>query len=251
MVRLKVVHTGSSGNCYLLDSGGEVLVLECGVPVSEISKALGYDWTRVAGCLVSHRHGDHIDVRTAGRIRGRGVEIYGREGIFEGMKSYEGTGLVRELPLRVRYDVGKWGVTLFPVPHGDCPNAAMLLFAPTGERVLFATDLSRLPYVFRGLNYLLLECNYSEDVRMERTMDNETVRSKSRMHMELADAKKAVSAHLSDVLRAVVLLHPSRELLDCRLAKMEVSGIFREAGLSAVVDVAKNGLALNMEMYPF
>lgn len=251
MIRLRVIHTGSDGNCYLLESGGRALIMECGVSLGEISKALKYDWSKVDGCVVTHRHGDHINVKTARQLRSRGVEVYGREGIFEGMRAYEGTGLVRELPLRVRQEVGEWGITLFPVPHGECPNAAALLFAPSGETALFATDLSRLPYVFRGVNYLLLECNYSEDVRMERTMDNEVVRSQSRYHMELEEAKKTVSAHLSDVLRHVVLLHPSRHLLDCRVARIEIRGVLREAGVSAPVDVAEKGLVAEMSMYPF
>lgn len=251
MVRLRVIHTGSEGNCYLLESGGRSLLVECGVPLGEISKALKYDWSKVDGCLVTHRHGDHMNVKTARQIRNRGVEIYAMEGIFEGMRAYEGAGIVREKTLRVRFGMGGWDATLYRVPHGECPNAAALLFAPSGETLLFATDLSRLPYVFKGVNYLLLECNYSEDVRMERTMDNETVRSQSRCHMELEEAKKVVSAHLSDALRHVVLLHPSRKLLDCRVAKSEIRGVLRDAGASAPVDVAVKGLVAEMSMYPF
>ncbi len=31
MINLRVLATGSSGNCYLLDSGKEVLILDCEV----------------------------------------------------------------------------------------------------------------------------------------------------------------------------------------------------------------------------
>lgn len=251
MVRLKVIRSGSKGNCYVLESCGEVLLLECGVLVGEISKALGYDWGGVAGCVVSHRHGDHINVRTARDLARRGVTVYGSEGIFEGMKAYEGAGLVEEKPLRTRFAVGGWGVCLYPVPHGECPNAAMVLFAPSGETVLFATDLSRLPYVFKGVNFLMVEANYDDDVRMERTMDNEVIRSQSMHHMEICETKRVVSAHLSDVLRHVVLLHPSSLLIDPVAAKMAVKLILKKRGVSAGVDVARRGLDVEMDMYPF
>lgn len=250
MVRLRVVKSGSSGNCYVLESGGEVLLLECGVLVGEISKALKYDWGKVAGCVVSHRHGDHVNVKTARALALKGVPVYGREGIFEGMK-LDGAGIVEEKLMRVRFDVGGWGVCLYPVPHGECPNAAMLLFAPSGERILFATDLSRLPYVFKGVNYLMVEANYSDDVRMERTMDNEVIRSQSMYHMEIGETEKAVSAHLSDVLRHVVLLHLSRYLIDPMDAKSAVKTILNRRGATAKVDVAERGLVTEMSMYPF
>lgn len=250
MVRLKVIRSGSQGNCYVLESCGESILLECGVKVGEISKALKYDYGNVAGCVVSHRHGDHIDGKTARALAQKGVPVYGREGIFDGMK-YDCNGLVEEKPLRVRFDVGRWGVCLYPVPHGECPNAAMLLFAPSGERILFATDLSRLPYVFKGVNYMMIEANYSDDVRMERTMDNEVIRSQSMYHMEIGETKKAISAHLSDVLRYVVLLHPSRYLINPMAAKSAIKMILRNRGVSANVDVAERGLDVEMDMYPF
>lgn len=54
---LKTVATGSSGNCHLLIAeNGETLILDCGVPIREIKKALGWNIRRVSGVIVSHSH---------------------------------------------------------------------------------------------------------------------------------------------------------------------------------------------------
>ena len=39
-MKLKVLGSGSSGNCYLLESDTECLILEAGLPFMEVKKAL-------------------------------------------------------------------------------------------------------------------------------------------------------------------------------------------------------------------
>jgi len=59
---LKVVGTGSSGNCYLLTVNDQTLVIEAGINFTKVKKALSFDLSGVVGVLVSHEHGDHAAV---------------------------------------------------------------------------------------------------------------------------------------------------------------------------------------------
>lgn len=55
---LKCNGSGSSGNGYtLISEAGEILLLECGVPVKEMLKSINYQTSKVVGCLISHEHG--------------------------------------------------------------------------------------------------------------------------------------------------------------------------------------------------
>ena len=54
---MKVLGSSSSGNCYLLDSGKEVLVIEAGVPFADVKEAIGYQTSKIVGVLSSHEHG--------------------------------------------------------------------------------------------------------------------------------------------------------------------------------------------------
>lgn len=56
-MKMKCLGSSSGGNCYLLQSNsGETLIVECGVNIKEIKKALNFNMRNVVGCLVSHEH---------------------------------------------------------------------------------------------------------------------------------------------------------------------------------------------------
>lgn len=56
MMKLKVLGSGSSGNCYLLSTENETLILDCGLPIKEIKKGLDFDLGGIKGVLVTHAH---------------------------------------------------------------------------------------------------------------------------------------------------------------------------------------------------
>lgn len=53
---LKVIGSGSSGNCYVLQCSQETLLIELGVKWDKILKGLNFNIERVRGMLVSHSH---------------------------------------------------------------------------------------------------------------------------------------------------------------------------------------------------
>lgn len=60
-MKIDVVGTGSSGNCYLIHSDdGRVLILDAGVPIMEVKKALNFNISCIDGVIVTHKHADHF-----------------------------------------------------------------------------------------------------------------------------------------------------------------------------------------------
>ena len=55
-MKLKVLASGSKGNCYILESPTGVLLIEAGIPWKEILKGLDFNLKGVVGCLISHEH---------------------------------------------------------------------------------------------------------------------------------------------------------------------------------------------------
>lgn len=55
-MNLKIINSGSIGNCYILENQNEALIIEAGVKFLEIKKALNYDIGKIQGCLISHEH---------------------------------------------------------------------------------------------------------------------------------------------------------------------------------------------------
>ena len=56
-MQLKVVSSGSSGNCYLLTIGSETLILDAGCRFREVKIALGFNIRPIKGVVVTHEHG--------------------------------------------------------------------------------------------------------------------------------------------------------------------------------------------------
>lgn len=53
MTEIKIVHSGSSSNGYILESGGQALVLELGCKMMDYTLNME-DFASVRGCIASH-----------------------------------------------------------------------------------------------------------------------------------------------------------------------------------------------------
>lgn len=53
---LKVLSSNSSGNCYILESENDVLILEAGVSFSAVKEALNFNISKIRGVCISHEH---------------------------------------------------------------------------------------------------------------------------------------------------------------------------------------------------
>ena len=114
---VKAIGSGSSGNGYALISGGDILLLECGVPAKEMLKAIDYRTSMVNGCLLSHIHGDH-----AGYIKQYmqyGIKIYTSDEVETDVETVMGEKTIGLQRMRRKNFLGCFSVIPFRVPHGD------------------------------------------------------------------------------------------------------------------------------------
>lgn len=56
MLKLKTLSTGSVGNCYLLSTEEETLILDCGIGIKDIKRGLDYQLGGIQGVVVTHSH---------------------------------------------------------------------------------------------------------------------------------------------------------------------------------------------------
>lgn len=130
-----------------------------------------------------------------------------------------------------RYIFGGFKVLVLKVPHGDCLCYSYIIDHPAMGRLLFATDLTTFPYNIKDCNHLLVECNYSEDVRVDALLNGAELRAQSRNHMELnetiATIRRLGRPH-------TILCHLSQGLSDEAMFKKR---IFAELGVHAEIAV--------------
>lgn len=202
-MKIHCIGSSSSGNCYVIESLGQKLIVELGCAFKEVLKAIDYDLTSVAGCLVSHRHSDHTAyVPKALEYQ---IPVYGNRDVVD---KYPYVNL---LTLNFRYSVGKFKIQCLEVPH-NAPCYAYIIDCPSGERILFATDLNYFKYRVKGCDVIMMECNYSKDIIVDKMVDGKDIRSQSENHLELNNCIKALYNNVCEKTKAVMLLHLSNGL---------------------------------------
>lgn len=228
MSKIKVISSGSTGNSYIIEAGGEILLLELGVPFKSILDGLGYDISHIVGCLVTHEHQDHA--LSVDKARQYQLKVF----------------TPSELTARKMYRLGGFNLMPLKVPHGDCKCYSYLLFHKDFGSMLFATDLSDFPYAIKGIKHIMMECNYADEVVIDNAMENQFSRSHNENHMSLDNCIRVLRRLADKSTMNVMLLHISRSNGDPDLMSKR---IFEETGLRP--QIAAPGLELELSAEEF
>src|SRR5438067_4466333 len=156
--------SGSDGNCYLVESEGTALLVECGRPYFQIKDflgSLGIQPDEVSGIVLTHAHGDHC--RSARYFsETHRVPIYASRGTL-GALNLGDRHLGRPIESGKTYAIGQLDLRPFAVPH-DCREPLGFRFESGSGRAAIATDLGWVPHnvsrQFRDLDLLVVEANY-------------------------------------------------------------------------------------------
>lgn len=243
---LQCLGSSSKGNCYLFKAHHETLVVEMGVPLIEIKKALQWRITGVVGCIVTHQHNDHA--KYISELLANGIKVLALADVFDAQQVRYRT-FCREAQPHHGYIFGGFKVYAFDVDH-DVPCLGYVIEHEEMGRLLFATDTMMLRYRFPRLNHIMIECNYCDKVLDERIAEGVTPPSmRERLlttHMELQTCKGVLQANdLADV-NEVVLLHLSDRHSDEQQFKAEV-----EAVCGKPTYIANAGLTLELTQLPY
>lgn len=167
-MKIQTISTGSKeGNAFLIDDGHTKLLLECGVTIKKIKKALNYNLSSVKGCLITHRHGDHSK-GLEGVLKSEIDTYIGKlEKEALGIKHHRFHGIE---PLE-QFSIGTWTILPFSVEHDTEQPLGYLMQSTTGVKLLFATDTYYIRYFFSGITHMLIECNYSSE-KLQANMES-------------------------------------------------------------------------------
>lgn len=199
---IKVIATGSKGNAYVLQAGGEILLLELGIKFKDIKKALNFNLSNVVGALITHEHKDHsVGVNEAIKS---GIDVYMSKGTKEeiGIESYR----INEIKSQKSFKLGGFTILPFDTQHDVKEPLGFLIYHPVVGKVLFATDTFYLKYVFKDVDHILIECNYSESI----LTDLEPYRARLlKSHMSLETLKDTLKTWDLKGTKDITLIHIS------------------------------------------
>ena len=199
-MKIHVIGSGSTGNGYIIESNGKKLIVELGCKWKFYLEALKYDIENVEGALASHRHIDHL--ATLGNALQYLIPVYSNKEVAAEHP------LVKPLSTEYSYMIGGFKVQCLKVPH-NALCYSFIIKCPSGEKILFATDLSKFNYKVSGCDVIMMEANYDEDIIYEALARGEVVRSQSENHLEIKDCLEAVERCVDTNTQLIILLHLS------------------------------------------
>ena len=222
MISITTLASSSKGNCYHITDGKTPLLLEAGIKFKEIQRMLKFQTSDIAGCLVTHEHGDHTkglkDVLKAG------IDCYMSCGTAEAVNIEHHR--IKQLKVKERFQIGTWNIMPFDVNHDVAEPLGFLMVNQAGEKLLFATDTYYIKYKFPGLTHIMIESNYSIDIldanietgRVPAVMKRRLLRS----HFSLENVKEFFIANDLSKVQEIWLLHLSDNNSDEKLFKDEI-----------------------------
>jgi phosphoribosyl 1,2-cyclic phosphodiesterase len=201
---LKIIGSNSSGNAYILQAAdGYNLLIDCGVHITKIKKALNFSLARTA-CIVTHAHGDHAfaikDVLQCG------LPVYASKETFDLKGIHHHRAFTIDASRSIKH--GNFKIKAFELEH-DVHCYGFLIDHPESGLILFLTDTMYCKYVFPKLNNIIVECNHDLEI-MESNGTQQFLKDRVvQSHMNVNVTKDLLLANDLSGVNNIVLIHLS------------------------------------------
>lgn len=246
-MQLTVHSTGSRGNLYTLtDKTGSILMLDCGVPLQMVYKALAFNTNALATCLCSSFHGDHSKAAKAMLNAFMPVSMSSLTAQGLGISFNEPTLKIRNEGQML--NVGNWNIRPFDTFH-DSPGSLGYLIENKAEdmKLVYVGESGYIKYTFPDLDVLIVECNHNlEDIDQHRQDMADRYLRVRESHMSLKRLKSYLEKSPMPKLRHIVLVHLSDS--NSNEEKM-LEELRAQTGIT--VTAAREGLNVDLNQVPF
>ena len=247
-MRLKVLGSSSSGNCYLIEaSNKDKLILDAGVNFKNVQKELNFNFDGIQGVLITHEHMDHL--KYAPDFALYGINIYASAGTLKklNLKGHR----FKVIKALKQFEIGNFIILPFDTQHDAAePLGFLIQYKPTKEKLLYATDTYYIKYKFSKLNYLLLECNYNKEIAKENVENGVINKTRySRLlesHFSLENVIKFLNSNDLKYAKNIILCHLSNDNSNQEIMR---NTVYKQTGIPTAV--AQPGLDMELKLYPF
>lgn len=204
MIDIKVLASGSKGNCYLIDNGETKLLLDAGIPFNQIQIGCDFRVSDISGCLVSHRHGDHA--KAIKDLLKRGINVYGPKDLQNINPQ------ISVLKPLIKYNIGSFMIVPFELTH-DVECYGYQINSIGKQKLVYITDTAYVRYTFSELTHVMIEANYDTEIIRKNTLNmdiNGNLASRIiQSHMDIKTVEEFLDANDLSKLQQIYLLHLS------------------------------------------
>lgn len=251
MLRFISFGSGSSGNCYLLFTETDSLLIDAGVGIRSLKKFFrdyGLSLSKVKRILITHDHADHI--KCVGSMSyDYHLPVYATRIVHEGIdRNY---CVSRKVAMDLRHYVepgvpltlGEFTVTPFSVPHDSSDNVGYMIQVGNISFCL-VTDTGHvtdeMAKFINQSDYLVIEANHDREMLQQGPYPQhlKTRISNGNGHLNNTACGEAIAQNMSERLRQVWLCHLSEENNHPELARKTVENVLRSYGIIVGKDLA-------------
>lgn len=246
-MKLKIISTGSIGNAYILENENEALLIECGVNIKLIKKAIDFNVSKIVGCILTHEHQDHA--KSVNDVMTLGINVYSCKGTFDalGISNHHRAHNCNRVDT---FKIGNFEIMNFDVKHDAAEPSGFLIRHPDCGKILFLTDTYYCEYTFKGLNNIIVEANYSKEIIDRKygiESNKEFLRNRIlKSHFSLENCMGLLKANDLSQVNNIVLIH----LSDSNSDEVEFQKQVQEV-TGKNVTVASKNLEINFSKTPF
>lgn len=240
-MKFKVLGSNSNGNCYILDNGKEVLIIEAGVNIVEIQQALSFDFSNVKGCIVSHLHGDHS--KCIKDLLNLGIDVYSSPQTFEGLGIYHYNA--KGIRPKVKYKIGGFTIKPFDVEHDAPEPFGFYIQHEDMGLMFFITDTKYCKYKLpNNVRHYVVESNYSDEIIKNKLSSKTFLMDRVyNSHLSLENCIGLLQKNDLSMAKEIVLIHLSDSNSD---EKQFVEEVIKATGKTTYA--ATKGLELDFSI---
>ena len=224
-VKLRVISSSSNGNAFALDNGDSILLIEAGVPVKDVQKAIDFRADKVVGCIVTHIHGDHA--KYASEYAKYGIKIYGC-GEVEKTNKFLFDQFEMILPEKNK-EIMDFTVVPFLNFH-DVTIYGYIIRHENMGTMLFATDTYKVGIYLSGIDHWLIEANYDDRILKANIHDGVIDRGQANRlmlsHMSINNTINYLKECHAEQSKTITLCHLSERNSDPDAFQKKVASEF-------------------------
>jgi phosphoribosyl 1,2-cyclic phosphodiesterase len=248
MLKIKILASGSEGNCYFIGTATTRILIDAGIASGAIETALktiGESLEHIDALLITHEHGDHAK-GLRGIVSGYQMPVYLTKGTRQALrvKLDKCFATVIEIAPEEMREIGDIRILPIPVPHDAAQPVAYVALANSVASA-FATDLGCIDNctaeVLRHMDFLFLEANHDRDGLLDGPYPPALKARVAKNHLNNDQIAAFVLEDLAPSVRNLVLGHISETNNDTGLVHAVARRALYQGGKSSRLKIVQPG----------
>lgn len=235
-MKFNLLCSGSKGNCFVLESSDQCLVIDCGSTKRYLTQSfhnVNVDYLSVDAVLLTHDHSDHIAQ----------LKMFANRNIYAPFEVKGVSESMRVIPYKP-FHIGAIEITPIPLSHDTDINVGYVI-NDGYEKLVYITDTGYIKEhdfeLIRGADYYIMESNHDPQLLMKT---NRPYYLKQRIlsatgHMSNEDSAEVLKSVITERTREIILAHVSEEANQPDLITKVMAEALSPASDTLLIKVAK------------